>query len=364
MSNDSSALQASRGGAALGEPRSIWVDAPRIGRCEGSLQIEPGKEPLLLVAATDKLPQGQHVPIRLRSVNGAESVSTVGRVTRDSSDRVELALPADDERLNAALASWFTEPRIDTTSADAQSDGEEDLTYLLESDDDRDPPSPLDPTRDRYQALLGEADRLQFDSRSQEAFARIEEALSIYPVDAEELHVRLAKLAMDAERLSVAEKHADAAHRLNPSRRDAAHLLRTIQAQRTTRRLTAPPISRRSATPKRQLAAFGIAAAIVVISIGWNIYRYAIPRGDKPESLALTSFDDIFPADRVLVQNKVVYVMVDERWAGLGKSEKETKTRALAERSKRLSDVERLVVTTEEPRVVATWSQGSVRVYR
>lgn len=221
--------------------------------------------------------------------------------------------------------------------------------------------------RFEYESLLGEADRLEAQGRFGEAYKRVEKALSIYPIYADDLHVRLAKIALANDQIKLAQEQAETAQRLNPSRRDVDHLLRQIATQRTKKQ-TAYVESERRKERRKQLVntvgSIGLFVLVIAPTAAYNIWTYLIPHGPQPEQLSMESFSDLLPADRALFQNGVVYFFVSDGWLTLSQEKKNEKMKELVARTKRLMNAQRVVVTDPEPKLLATANNDRIKVYR
>ncbi|MEO1173513.1 MAG: hypothetical protein AAFX94_15890 [Myxococcota bacterium] len=216
-------------------------------------------------------------------------------------------------------------------------------------------------------AVISEADALEANGQHAEAFKRVEKALEIYPVDAEDLHIRLAKLAMASDQLNVALEHAEAAKQLNPSRRDAEHLFRTIHGERSNRTLDRSTQKLKGDLRNQRVERFkavGLLVFVILPAIAYNVWTYVIPHGPRPEPLEASQFSEIVATDKVLSLDKILYVFVGEGWMAIAEDDK---TRILTELEKRanlLTVADRVVVTSHEPRLLAMRYKGRSKIYR
>ncbi len=221
--------------------------------------------------------------------------------------------------------------------------------------------------RFQYDSLLGEADQLEAQGRFGEAYKKVEKALSIYPIYADDLHVRLAKIALGNDQLKLAQQQAETAQRLNPSRRDVDSLLRQIANQRTKKQTAYVKGERRKERRKELANTLGAVALFLLVvapTAAYNIWTYLIPHGPQPEVLSMESFADLVSADKAMLQNGVVYFFVSNGWLELSKAEKNAKMKELVARTKRLMKAQRVVVTDPEPRLLATANNDRIKVYR
>ncbi|MEL6546762.1 MAG: tetratricopeptide repeat protein, partial [Myxococcota bacterium] len=354
--------------------------------------------------------RGSYCPVKISDVDGLNTVTTMGRVLESNrgehGTEVIMTLPREDEKLVKALGTWFPLPALPepapaalglTASAPVaaspsasnvpnrpaapsaplpeglgemapSAEDELDLTDLAETlSTGQKSAVNNEVVRFQYETLIGEADKLEKQNNFAEAFKKVEKALSIYPIYADDLHVRLAKLAQSNNQIGLALKHAETAQQLNPSRRDAGHLIRQINTQRSTRANAEAEKTKKRGRRNELRNTVGsvlLFALVIAPSVGYNIWAYAIPHGPQPEVLSLDSFSDLIGADKAMFANGVVYFFVSQGWEEMDKEAKEEKMTELVSRAKRLLDAQRVVITNAEPRLLATANNDRIKVYR
>ncbi|MEM6531053.1 MAG: tetratricopeptide repeat protein [Myxococcota bacterium] len=359
----------------------ILVDGTQIGLCRGAIEI--GSEMKLWFPTEAEVTVGHYMPLKIGPVDGREPVATMCRVAKvqpaDGINHVYIGLSNTDAKLLTAIAQWFPErpsaPASPAASvaAHAPAPGLEASTELDLSDLAEPLSAPKksavnnEVLRFQYDSLLGEANSFEANGQHEEAFKRIEKALEIYPVNAEDLHIRLAKLAMASNQLGVALEHAESAKRLNPSRRDAEHLVRTIHGERSSRtmdrdskKLNQELRSRRVET----LKAVALVVFVILPALAYNIWTYAIPHGPRPTPLEASQFQEIVATTKVLRLDKIIYVFVGDSWNGIAKDDKTRILTELEERANLITPADRIVVTTAEPRLLAMRYKGRSKIYR
>lgn len=353
-----------------GYPCELSVESPRTGVCRAALAANPEADAGLWIACPAVFQQGSYVPLKLSPPDGGAPFQAMCRVYSFEAfadgGALFATLPKEDAKVMGAVRRW-----VEVAQANLQIEAvpeEIDLSDAVEViSEGQKVAISNDVLRYRYDSLVAEGDAFEAKGDLQAAFDRIERALKIFPVHAEDLHMRLAKLAGDLGRYNIAAEHARAAQQLNPSRRDAERLLRTITTQRSTHqhiRLDEFKKAERRRDRRRTVLAIALFVCVAVPLIAYNVWLYAVPHGTPPTVVAAESLEEVFPLVSARVLDDTLYIVTDERWVALEPGEKSSALAAVASRATTLLQVGSVVVSTAEPKLLAVFRGGEAKIYR
>ena len=230
---------------------------------------------------------------------------------------------------------------------------------------------------DKARACVTEALAAERAGRPQDAAQLLEQALTLRPPNAVDIHARLALLGLGPlNDLEFAERHAHAAAAFSGDRPQIRRLLRAVRVQRarakhiprvTTTTATAPgPRSQASDDPtlrsRRRFTAV-LAAVSILAVLGYNTWKYVLPWTEQPEEIE-TRVAELVPVSKVLLtRGRLVVTVADHgRWVAL--ADKERRIEELAKWAQSTYSVNEVVVADATPMMLARATRGKVRIYR
>lgn len=383
----------------------VVAEGAQLGRTQAKLASDPTAEGGLFVVTSAEHRVGAYVPLKLCNPGTEEVVTTMGRVKRRvSSDEsgplgLELTLPSDDDKLMATLRGWVVSSAAASSSDNGGRKGSSaaggvapgggpqacaepmlDLDDLLveyrEPDAIPDPDRPersAEEARQHAQECIDGATVAQRSGRYEDVYRLLEEAIRVYPVNADTMHIRLAELALGPlDKLDWAEEHARAAAVLTPSRPEPHRILNQVKVERHARSKGAKRArdvidvrQRRAEMSRRLLLVVGALLLVVLATVGWTYWRFFLPHGTPPTSVDPGKMADLLPASQVRVHQEILYITVGKAWDQIEAKRKRQILNQLATRARTTFDARRVVITNDEPRLLGVVDRhGKVTVYQ
>jgi tetratricopeptide (TPR) repeat protein len=363
--------------------------AAQLGTVNATLGTDLGAESALVLEATAQ--KNPFLPLKLVNPATGEELSTVCRISKqlplpDSNKvRLELALKTDDHALLDRLEVWLRYERAPAANPSpaqaASSVSASEATAADGAGPEKEAPQPVlsaeerkranEKARLRAERRLQEADEAKKKGRPQEAFTLIEEALALYPLNADGLHLELAEIALEQDRVDVAEEHARAAATLTPSHPRATAMLKRIAAARAHKTETArdrvEQVTERQEKRAawRSLAAVGGMAALMVAVVLVNVWYHILPRGEAPRTLDTEVTANVLPATAIRVSGDTMFVTTDPAtWKELDNEAKTQRLKRLLTLGRGAVQAKRVVVAGPSAELLGMINPQKTSVYR
>jgi hypothetical protein len=231
---------------------------------------------------------------------------------------------------------------------------------------------------DKARACVTEALAAERAGRPQDAARLLEQALTLRPPNAADIHARLALMGLGPlEDLDFAEQHARAAAAFSGDRPQIRRLLRAVRSQRArakrdTRNLESPAVAvsvpaHGSADPtgqgRRRFAA--LVAGVCILAVGgFNVRRYILPWRNAPEPIEARLVAELVPATKVILSRNRLVVTVGDRGQWVALADKQQRVEQLAEWARSNYGVGEVLVADATPLLLARFSRGKATVYR
>lgn len=371
------------------------ASAPQFGNVSAKLVNESSKTASIFVQTTVAASPGAFLPLKLIHPQSGDQVATVCRVVRKVMNEegnvqtgIELLLPEDDARVRNTLIGWAKKllpvenilpgQSLEQTASTADA-ALPDLDHLIEDAAGSKEAAPQAKSkvetatiRERNEAaridsarIISEAQRAIASGNFERAFDLLGQAANIFPVNAEQLYLQQAKIALEQlNDLNRALAQAKAAIALAPSDFEVKRVLDLITARITEDAAQRDKAARRfkfESLRTRSVAIVGVAVLVVAAVLGWSTWRYLLPRGKTPTQIEAAAFSGVMPIRQAKLHRSAVYLTIESAgWTKLTETTKRENLRRLATIARERFGVTRVVLADPQPAILGTVTQDKI----